>query len=76
MLDYSEVEAPQGIKACWICGHTMELSQIESMAGGPNAFGERLVFHCANCGMKQTQCNAMPDDGRSVASTPIVDTDL
>jgi hypothetical protein len=40
MLDYSEVEAPQGIKACWICGHTMELGQIESVAWGPNAFGE------------------------------------
>jgi hypothetical protein len=59
-----EAAAMDITKPCPICDHHMRLGQIQTVAWGPNACAERLIFRCEKCGVAQTQWNAIPRDMR------------
>jgi hypothetical protein len=45
---------------CPVCGHHMDLADIETVAWATRTAGERLTLRCAKCGMTRSEWKAVP----------------
>jgi hypothetical protein len=67
MID--EADAPTLIRHCPVCDQDMELRSVETVPWAARTAGEHLIFRCGNCGLLQSEWNAISVPSPDIAPT-------